>query len=726
MSTERLQIIIDALFKGKPQIDQATKSVQGLGESATGAGKATEVAGSRFGGMASVLTKLAATGIVYKLGRDFVEFGKQSIQAASAMQEMENKFAVVFQEHAPEVTKNLRTFADEVGRSTSTLMGMAAQMQDTFVPMGFARDQAAAMSEQMVKLAVDISSFNNMSMDEALRALQGTLVGAHRNALQFGVIINENTLKQELYRMGAHDLTGELLEQAKVQARINLIIAGTSDAQGDAARTSESYANRVRAKEAAMGDLSETIGMLLLPALTELVTKQVEYVKELEKGVKLMAGDYKKETVETTKGIVEQADSMDDLIRSAKGLSDAYNSLAYHEKMIASSTVRASIKELASGMAGTADSADEYRAAIEQAFSGQGLAQYHTMLSFLGLTEEQFYEAAQAARRYADGISQAESADRKFLQGQEDLERQFQETKDRLDPLTKSYIDNSSEVAEMMGAYDDLAVKFARSTEKKAEAKRASEELAEAEHAAAEAASRLATESGKMFMEALKGVPIQDDLNAAIIRTGIDAGLSAEKLAILTGQFGDYTDEAIEAAIKSVLIEQKMKELIEKFGEGEISVSQLRAELQRYIDGLDDIPDAVTTNVHTNYTQSGPTPQWPPGITPPTAPGGGERDTPFALGGRVRGGVSGRDSVPALLTPGEIVLPVSATNSMNAAFDFLSNHIPGTNMSSTINIEPGAVVIYQQAGQDGTMIADAVIDQISRRIGQQADSRMRI
>ena len=31
-----------------------------------------------------------------------------------------------------------------------------------------------------------------MPMDEALRRLQGTLIGSHENALAFGVVINEN------------------------------------------------------------------------------------------------------------------------------------------------------------------------------------------------------------------------------------------------------------------------------------------------------------------------------------------------------------------------------------------------------------------------------------------------------------------------------------------------------------------------------------------------------
>lgn len=198
--------------------------------------------------------------------------GAAAIKAASDVQEMQSKFNTVFKNVGGDVKNDLNKFASAVGRSRYELQGMAAQLGDIFKPLGFTEAEAGRLSVRMTKLAVDLGSFNNMPMSEALERLQGTLVGSHENALRFGVTINENVLKQELLRMGAEKLTGAQKEQAKVQARLNLLLAGTTDAQGDAIRTAGSFANQWERLRNNLKDLGVTIGKVVLPVATELVT----------------------------------------------------------------------------------------------------------------------------------------------------------------------------------------------------------------------------------------------------------------------------------------------------------------------------------------------------------------------------------------------------------------------------------------------------------------------
>ena len=118
---------------------------------------------------------------------------------------------------------------------------MASSIQDTFVPMGFARGEASKLSVQLTKLAVDVASFNNASDVETMMAFQSALVGNHETVRRFGVVITEATLKQELLRMGITKSANEVTNAEKVQARLNLLLAGTSDAHGDATKTSGSF-----------------------------------------------------------------------------------------------------------------------------------------------------------------------------------------------------------------------------------------------------------------------------------------------------------------------------------------------------------------------------------------------------------------------------------------------------------------------------------------------------
>ena len=213
-----------------------------------------------------------------------VGIGAAAVKAASDVEEMQSKFDTVFKNVGGDVRKEVNAFASAVGRSRFELQGMTAELGDIFKPLGFTEERAGDLAIQMTKLAVDLGSFNNMPMNEALERLRGTLIGSHENALRFGVVINENVLKQELARMGADKLTGAQKEQAKVQARLNLLLAGTTDAQGDALRTSDSFANQMERLKNNLRDTGATIGQLLLPhalKMVEMLNGAVSFVRDL-------------------------------------------------------------------------------------------------------------------------------------------------------------------------------------------------------------------------------------------------------------------------------------------------------------------------------------------------------------------------------------------------------------------------------------------------------------
>jgi len=98
-----------------------------------------------------------------------------------------------------------------------------------------------------------------------LQRLQATLIGNHENAIKFGVIINENTLKAKMAELGTDKLTGAAKEQAKVFARLTLLMEGTKDAQGDLGRTSDSFANSMKRMWSMLKELGETIGTAIMP-----------------------------------------------------------------------------------------------------------------------------------------------------------------------------------------------------------------------------------------------------------------------------------------------------------------------------------------------------------------------------------------------------------------------------------------------------------------------------
>lgn len=254
----------ELIVRIKGDLSDITKKLKQLEQSTA---TTTKKVSTNFNKIASVAKLAVGAVVVQQLARG----ASALVSFASHVEEMQAKSSVVFGQFATQVRSQLSKFGDEVGRSTFQLEEMASQIQDTFVPMGFARGEASQLSVQLTKLATDVASFNNASDVDTMRAFQSALVGNHETVRRFGVVITEATLSQELMRMGINKLSKDATNQEKVQARLNLLLAGTTDAQGDAARTSESFANQMKGLGAALSNLGVAVMTPLLPQLAEFV-----------------------------------------------------------------------------------------------------------------------------------------------------------------------------------------------------------------------------------------------------------------------------------------------------------------------------------------------------------------------------------------------------------------------------------------------------------------------
>jgi TP901 family phage tail tape measure protein len=835
MSIERLQIIVDALFKGKGELDRANQSVKDLDKSAGGARKSTDkMTGSM--GMLGTALKGAAIGALVTAGYKMVEFGKQSIDAAANFQAGMSRVSAVsgatgddlkaLQDTAKQLGATTRFSAQEAADGMSFLAMAGFQVNDIVGAMPGVLQLAAAANLDLgrsadivsniltgygkkvedlahindvlvkaftsanvdlnqlgeaMKYAGPVASGMGVQFEEAAAAIalmgnagiQGSMAGTSLRGALTRLANPTREVRDTLGRLGVttHNTRGELLSLEDIVRQLEKSGADTSDMmllfgqragpamatlvdQGadalrdftqslnDAGGTAERVASvqmdnllgkKTELKSATEG-LKITIGDLLMPTIMRATERQLEWVRAIDENiVKLnyLTDAYRQQTRETNQEIMEQADGLDALIRSGQGLTEVYNEMSWAERLIGQSMTRSATEDLARNIALATTSAEEYAAAIAQAFAGETLWEYQAALRALGMTEEQFYDAARAARDYARAVDEAAQAD-------SILTRQHVQTTERVDYLAQTYRSGIFEVEAYESSSRTLESTMRRARRETEEKRIATEAAAEADAIAAERTERLAAGMSATFMAALRaneGIGLYIDvldaakkptgeLELSTHRVGLEfmsmaeqGGLSMEQIALLGGAYGVYTDEALDAAIRTALITTKMKELVEKVGAGELSVYDLRRELDNYIATLDKIPDAIQTTVRVDYAA---------GATPLNVPGLPQGFEMFSRGGRVGGGMAGRDSVPALLTPGEIVLPVNATTSMDAAMDFLNRYMPGqTTMSSSVNIQPGAIVINQQPGQDSQMIADTVLDAINDRLGRQADQRAR-
>jgi hypothetical protein len=188
---------------------------------------------------------------------------------AGNAQETINKFNVVFGEVAGQTRQWAKNYSDAIGRSEYATMNWLNSFQDVLVPMGLARDEAAGLSQEMVTLAADLGSFNNVPTAEAARAMQSALVGNHEAVRMLGIQLSETQLDIVAQNEGYNQSFRELDNLTKMQLRFQEMIRQSSDAVNDATRTSDEYNNQKLAMKGNLRDLGIAIGNSYIPNMTE-------------------------------------------------------------------------------------------------------------------------------------------------------------------------------------------------------------------------------------------------------------------------------------------------------------------------------------------------------------------------------------------------------------------------------------------------------------------------
>lgn len=230
---------------------------------------------------------LGTIGITISLA-GVIKFGKDSLDAASNLEQMEMKFNTVFGEMEKAADQWASSFADSIGRSRTTMKTYMADNQNLLVGMGMARDQATEMTEQMVKAAIDLASFNNISDDDAVNAMSKALMGETESAKRLGAVLNENTIATAMETLGLRGKFDALDEATKMQVRYQAIMNQSQDSIGDAANSIDTYEGKLRAFNAKLNDVREIAGKFLLPYATkglELLNKIVGKVQDFTEGL---------------------------------------------------------------------------------------------------------------------------------------------------------------------------------------------------------------------------------------------------------------------------------------------------------------------------------------------------------------------------------------------------------------------------------------------------------
>lgn len=233
-----------------------------------------------------VLGTIAVVFSVQKLSA----FAQDCVQAASDVEEMENKFDVVFDGINEEVDQWAGNFADAIGRNKNTIKTYLADQQNLLVGFGMTREEGAKLAEDMTSLALDLASFANTDETMTVNNMTKAVMGETEAARALDAVLNDNTRAETMAAMGLSGKYDKLDQLTKMQVNYNAILRQSPDAVGDCIRSADSYEAAQRRLNASQEYFKESVGKQLIPIYKTLTNWKNAAVKAATKLAQAILG----------------------------------------------------------------------------------------------------------------------------------------------------------------------------------------------------------------------------------------------------------------------------------------------------------------------------------------------------------------------------------------------------------------------------------------------------
>lgn len=194
------------------------------------------------------------------------------VEVASSIEEMQNKFDVVFGDMRNEVAKWAQEYSDAIGRNKNDIKTYLADQQNLLVGFGMTRQAGAEMAEQMTSLALDLASFGNMDETASVNAMTKAVMGESEAAKTLGAVLNDSTRAQAMATLGLKGTYDKLDQLTKMQVNYQAILQQSSDAIGDCQRSLDSYESTKKRYIAKLKEIKTIVGQFFLPTYQKILS----------------------------------------------------------------------------------------------------------------------------------------------------------------------------------------------------------------------------------------------------------------------------------------------------------------------------------------------------------------------------------------------------------------------------------------------------------------------
>lgn len=257
--------------------------------------------------------------------KKLVDFGRQSIETASDLAEVQNVVDTAFGESKQKMEDFADTAVKTYGISKLTAKQTGSNFMAMAAGMGLANDSASDMAMALTGLSADMASFYNVGQDVASTALKSIFTGETETLKQFGIVMTDANLQAYALSKGITKSTADMSQAEKVQLRYNYVMSQTALAQGDFAKTSDSWANQTRILSEQWKEFGATIGTVLMNVLLPAVKAINSVLSQL---IALAQGAARSLSEAFGFELSNSADEAQSIVKSTSQAADNYSDIA--------------------------------------------------------------------------------------------------------------------------------------------------------------------------------------------------------------------------------------------------------------------------------------------------------------------------------------------------------------------------------------------------------------
>jgi hypothetical protein len=285
--------------------------------------KATSTTGKFTSGLKAL--NVAAVAITF---RKIGHFIAQAVTESNKYQEDLNLFTVALGQYAVEAQNYAEKVSDVMGIDPAQWLRNQGVFNTLLTGFGDTADRAQLMSQNLTQLGYDISSFFNISIEDAMQKLQSGISGELEPLRRLGYDLSQARLEQTALNLGIKESVANMTQAEKAELRYYAIMTQVTTAQGDMARTLEAPANQLRILQAQLTQATRAIGNIFIPALNAILPYAIAVVQVIREivnalanlaGFKLTEVDYSGVNSAAV-GAGSLADNLDDAAGAAKKL----------------------------------------------------------------------------------------------------------------------------------------------------------------------------------------------------------------------------------------------------------------------------------------------------------------------------------------------------------------------------------------------------------------------